>query len=196
MHYDLHFLINLANAIIDDRMNYYGSYTRQDRPKWGYYINTNLVNKDENISIKLFSSSYDFNSGKNDKYTFQAIDLIVIEQSNHEVITKHIVHAYMLGSGYYTTDINEVIKARDINIQRYIEYHQHKSSTQYFDVNKLSSRLKDYISNKINNKLLSQDRTNDYIIRDLYTRYEKDKRQCIAVIKHDDSRCSEAIYLI
>ena len=102
---------------------------------------------------------------------------------------------YNIRKDYYTENLQELIKARSISEKRFLDYRDGRIYTCHLDICKLSDKSINYLRSKIDAVINDSDRSNDYEIVDVYFYYVESYRQLVAVIKHSDRNCTEAIYL-
>lgn len=102
---------------------------------------------------------------------------------------------YNIRKDYYTENLQELIKARSISEKRFLDYRDGRICTCHLDICKLSDKSITYLRSKIDAAINDSDRSNDYEIVDVYFYYVESYRQLVAVIKHSDYNCTEAIYL-
>jgi hypothetical protein len=103
---------------------------------------------------------------------------------------------YRIGSDFFTSDIYTLISSRKKQLNRFLVNSSHNALCQYIDHNKISQRVKDYVTIKINKHMDLSGRSHDFCLRDLYFSYGLfSGRQLIAVIKHEQCNHTEAIYI-
>lgn len=108
-----------------------------------------------------------------------------------KIITEDCGQFYYIDSNYFTTDLSELKRARDISAKRYIDYHSHISKTMYLNLNKISQRLIDYIKRAVD-KQIDDDSVN-YSIRDIYFSYSHSLgRRLVIVIKRFERSVTES----
>ena len=143
-----------------------------------------LSNKDSEICVAI-NYWYSFNPTINNNiYTCDI-------QSD-----KHSLCLYSLSPSYYTDDISDIIEANQIRLKRHIDYFSNRPLSIHIDKKKLSSRVNNYISNKVNSFLEKKNRTLEYYISDIYFSYREENRDLVVVIKHKDNIGTEALYVI
>ena len=102
---------------------------------------------------------------------------------------------YNVRKDYYTENLQELIRARSISEKRFLDYRDGRIYTCHLYTCKLSDKAINYLRSKIDKAMNDSDRSNDYEIIDVYFYYVESYRQLVAVIKHSDHNCTEAIYL-
>lgn len=85
---------------------------------------------------------------------------------------------------------------RQLQIDRFLAYHNHRQLTQRVQYTKMSHKLQNYLTHKIECYLDETDRSHTYRILDLYFSYVDLRRAFVVVICHTESDASEAIYLL
>lgn len=102
---------------------------------------------------------------------------------------------YNIRKDYYTDNLQELIRARSISEKRFLDHRDGRIYTCHLDICKLSDKTISYLRSKIDVAINDSDRSNDYEIVDVYFYYVESYRQLVAIIKHSDHNCTEAIYL-
>lgn len=126
-------------------------------------------------------------------YPAYFIDLDTVQYVNWQSKdTAHYNRFYYVDDNYYTLDLDEVKRARSVNLKRHLDFRGHRSKAANLNINKMSARLIAYLQNAIDKKL--GDRTKTYTIRDIYFNYIALDRNLVVVIKHEDSEATEAFW--
>ena len=142
-----------------------------------------LSNKDSKICVGIYYN-YSFDPTINNNiYTCTV-------QSD-----KYSLYLYSLSPSYYTDDVSDIIESNQIRLKRHIDYFSNMPLSIHLNKKKLSSRVNNYIRNKINSFLEKRNRTLEYSIRDIYFSYREENRDLVVVIKHKDNIGTEALYI-
>lgn len=165
-------------------------FKRQSLCYTGQHID--LIKDNTTVRLSLNSGS---ETNKKLSFPVSFLDLSVTK-INGDTITNcvSLFRFYLVSDRYYTTDLLEVSRARELNTKRYIDYHTNNGYTAHLKLSKLSERVKSYLTNKINDSMDNLGRSHSYRLTDVYFRHKGLSRKLVVVIKHSDNLCTEAIH--
>lgn len=169
-----------------------GGFKRQPLCYIGHHNHVDLVKDDVTARISLDSGS---ENNKKLSFPVNFFDLSVTRFNGNTIIDDtNLFRFYLVGDRYYTTDLLEVSRARELNTKRYIDYHTNNGYTSHLKLSKLSERVKSYLTNKINDAMDNLGRSHSFKLTDVYFRHKGLSRKLIVVIKHSDNLGTEAIH--
>ena len=188
------YTFNRIKDVFNSVINAYemGGWKRKKLCYIGHHNHIDLYK--DNLTARV---SLDSGSEKNGKLSFPVnfFDLCVTRFDGDKVIDDtNLYRFYLIDGHYYTTDLLEVYRARELNTKRYINYHSHRGYTCHLKLNKLSDKVMHYLRSKIDLSMIKLGRTTNYKIVDVYFRHTGLSRQLITVIKHVDNLGTEACY--
>ena len=104
--------------------------------------------------------------------------------------TAHYNRFYCIDSNYYTLDLNEVKRAKDVSFKRYLNFRNNRCKTIHLNISKMSDRLVTYLRKAIDTE--SSDHTKTYTLKDVYFNYTSLDRKLVIIIKRKDNDATEA----
>lgn len=104
--------------------------------------------------------------------------------------TAHYNRFYCIDSNYYTLDLNEVKRAKDVSFKRYLNFRNNRCKTIHLNISKMSDRLVTYLRKAIDTEL--SDHTKTYTLKDVYFNYTSLDRKLVIIIKRKDNDATEA----
>lgn len=194
MGYTTNQIINYFNSIVD--LYRLTGYSEEPNHRLFYCSNIiRLVSLHYNnitLKISLCSNSLDKIKGLNYKIYYYDILIETFIGNKHESI-ETISRFYKLDSDYFVTDIEEVKKCRNLRYSRLLN-NTYMPVCHYIRSDRLSDNIKSFLSKKIDLYLDKFNRTHDYRIDNVYFSKIKNCHKLVAIIKHNDSSKTEAIY--
>lgn len=148
----------------------------------------------KNYKTILKNNNLEFNISISYNYVYSSIltnniRICIISANDYKLVL------YPLSPHYYTDNINDIVKSKEIHLNRDLNYLSRKPFSVHINKYNLSLQTKQYLNNKINKWLDSKYRSHEYSIRDIYFSYNEYSRDFIVVIKHSDNIGTEALYL-
>jgi hypothetical protein len=155
------------------------------------FRSTSLIRESDRqtVHVTLDSRLEDIDKSRYPVYTMN----LNIDSSIHKETSNKLF--YNVRKDYYTESLQELIIARSTSEKRFLDHRDGRTYTCHLDICKLSDKTISYLRSKVDAAINDSDRSNDYEIVDVYFYYVESYRQLVAVIKHSDHNCTEAIYL-
>lgn len=157
-----------------------------------YYGNTyrsiNLVKNDDTVTLSL-----ERESDQDNDLDYLNLDVKVFAKDDCKCkYHGNFYRFYKVGGDYFTLNENEAKSVAILKHNRFISYWDHRGKSLYLNINKMSAKLSAYLHKLVNTRL--DDRSKDYVIRDVYFSYTECTRKLVVVIKHDDNNATEAFW--
>ena len=143
------------------------------------------------VCVKLISKREKFTGLDYPVYfiDLDADQLVNLKSAN----VAHYNRFYRVDGNYYTTNINDVINARAINLKRYLDFWDHRIKNMKLNLAKMPNSLVLYLHKLVNSKLGNNTKT--FSIKDVYFSYTGVSRKLVIVIKYKDNLAIESFSL-
>lgn len=128
------------------------------------------------------------------KYGIESLPSLMYPTSYTEI---NSVKYYLLGKGFYTTDISDIVKAQKTRYKRMYSSALNRQEVLHIKYDDLSLETRAYLISKVESAI-SNSNCVYFAMVDLYftkdSVHESKRRLCV-VIKHMNSRSTKAVYI-